>query len=159
MGTDPSRGRQRRLRSLRDLAAAGGAGLLVLLLSVRLNLPAHVRGLSRAHPLFHADLILAALAAVTVALAVLSLLRSREEHRQASARGEAESALVESERRYRDLVDLSPDEILVHAEGRFVFANDAAASLLGAASPTDLLGKPYTEIVHPEYRRLVEQRI
>jgi PAS domain-containing protein len=115
------------------VAAAALAGAIVLVLCVVLNLPSHVRGLSREHPLFHADLVLAILAAITVGLAVLSLLRSRETQRQTSARGEAESALIESERRYRDLVDLSPDAILVHADGRFVFANEAAARYTGTA--------------------------
>src|SRR3954452_7313090 len=159
MGTDPSDAREHRARTLRDLTGALVAGAIVLILCVVLNLPEHVRGLSREHPLFHADLVLAVLAAVTVGLAVLSLLRSRETLRQASARGEAESALVESERRYRDFVDLSPDAILVHADGRFVFANAAAARLLGAGTPSDLIGKPFLEIVHPDYRRVVEQRV
>src|SRR4051812_2069467 len=159
MGTDPSGAREPRLRAVRDVAAAALAGAIVLILCIVLNLPAHVRGLSREHPLFHADVVLAVLAAITVGLAVLSLLRSRETQRQASARGEAESALIESERRYRDLVDLSPDAILVHADGRFVFANEAAARLLRAGAPSDLIGKPYLEIVHPDYRRVVEQRV
>src|SRR3954469_24043945 len=159
MGTDPSGAREHRVRVARDLAAAALAGAIVLILCIVLNLPAHVRGLSREHPLFHADLVLALLAAITVGLAVLSLLRSRETQRQASARGEAESALVESERRYRDFVDLSPDAILVHADGRFVFANASAARLLGADAPSDLIGKPYLEVVHPDYRRVVEQRV
>jgi PAS domain S-box-containing protein len=159
MGTDPSEAREPRLRAIRDVAAAALAGAIVLVLCVVLNLPAHVRGLSREHPVFHADLVLAILAAITVGLAVLSLLRSRETQRQTSARGEAESALIESERRYRDLVDLSPDAILVHADGRFVFANEAAARLLGAGAPSDLMGKPFLEIVHPDDRRVVEQRV
>ncbi|MFL5736498.1 MAG: PAS domain-containing protein [Actinomycetota bacterium] len=159
MRTDPSEEGGRRRRGLRDLAAALVAGLTVLVLCIVLNIPAHVRELSRAHPLFHADLVLAILAAVTVALAVVSLLRSQETQRQTSARGQAESALIESERRYRDLVDLSPDAILVHADGRFVFANRAAARLLGAEDPSGLTGKPVLEVVHPDYRRVVQQRI
>jgi PAS domain S-box-containing protein len=158
MGTDPSE-RERRRRALRDLGAVLIVGLIVLILCVALDLPAHVRAVSHEHPLFHADLVLAVLAAITVALAVLSLLRSQETQRQTSARGEAESALIESERRYRDLVDLSPDAIFVHADGRFVFANRSAARLLGAEDPSDITGKPVLEVVHPDYRRVVEQRI
>ncbi|MDP9242196.1 MAG: PAS domain S-box protein, partial [Actinomycetota bacterium] len=159
MGADPSRGRQHLLRTLRDVAVAGATCVVVLFLGIHVKLPDLVRAFSRAHPVFRADLILSALAAITVALALLSLLRSRETGRQVSARSEAELALVESERRYRDLVNLSPDAILVHGDGRFLFANDAAARLLGASSPDELLGKPVLEIVHPDYRRVVEQRI
>jgi len=72
---------------------------------------------------------------------------------------EAERALRESEERYRSLVDLSPDGIVVHSEGRVVFANKAAARLLGAASPEELVGLPVLAIVHPDYREAVKARI
>jgi PAS domain S-box-containing protein len=71
----------------------------------------------------------------------------------------AEQALRESEDRYRSLVDLSPDAIFVHSDGRFVFANHAAARLLGADAPGDLLGMDVLRIVHPDYRDVVQQRI
>jgi len=70
----------------------------------------------------------------------------------------AEEALRESEVRYRRLVDLAPDSILVHRDGRFVFANPAAARLLGAASATDLVGTPILDIVHPRFHELVVER-
>ncbi len=40
-----------------------------------------------------------------------------------------EAALRESEHRYRMLLDLAPDAIVVHREGRFLYANAAALSL------------------------------
>ena len=49
-----------------------------------------------------------------------------------TSRHRTEEQLVESEERYRELIDHSPDAILVHADGRFVFANPAAAELLAA---------------------------
>ena len=38
----------------------------------------------------------------------------------------------QAEDSYRELVDLSPDAILIHCDGRIVFANSAASRLLGA---------------------------
>jgi PAS domain S-box-containing protein len=70
----------------------------------------------------------------------------------------AEVALRESEIRYRRLVDMSPDAILVHREGRFVFANNAAARLLGAQDPRELVGVPILDIVHPDFHDLVARR-
>ena len=52
-----------------------------------------------------------------------------------TSRHETEEQLEESEERYRYMIDHSPDAILVHADGRFVFANQEAAELLGAESP------------------------
>jgi len=71
--------------------------------------------------------------------------------------------LLEAEReataKYRALVELSPDAILVHAEGKLVFVNAAAVRLLGAHTPDELLGREALEIVHPDYRDLVAERI
>ncbi|MBI4916688.1 MAG: PAS domain S-box protein [Acidobacteria bacterium] len=75
-----------------------------------------------------------------------------------TARKETEVALAESEQRYRALVELSPDAIAVHSEGRIVFANQRGADMLGYDSADDLVGKAMLELVHPDYRALVARR-
>jgi PAS domain S-box-containing protein len=67
--------------------------------------------------------------------------------------------LAESDAKYRNLVLLSPDAVLIHQNGKIVFANPMAASLIGAAEPDDLVGRPVLEIVHPTTRRNVERNI
>ncbi len=74
-------------------------------------------------------------------------------------RKQAEQELRESEERYRQLVELTPDAIFVHAEKRFVLANPASVLLFGAAQPQDLIGQPILERIHPEYRGIVLERI
>lgn len=71
----------------------------------------------------------------------------------------AEKALRESEERYRLLVELSPHAIIVHREGRIVFASRAAAKLFGVEDSKDLLGKSLINFVHPEYKEFVRERI
>ncbi len=71
----------------------------------------------------------------------------------------SEAALRESEERYRNLVELSPDAIAIHSEGKFVFLNTAGARLLGAATSEQIIGKKVIDIVHPDSRELVEERI
>ncbi len=68
-------------------------------------------------------------------------------------------ALLELERRYRSLVELCPDAILVHSEGRYIYANPAAARLFGSNSPVDLVGRDVIELVAPAFRDLCRQRI
>lgn len=59
----------------------------------------------------------------------------------------AAHSLKESEERYRQLVELLPDAILVAQEQRIIFANPAALRLFSAATPQDLLGKPLAALV------------
>jgi PAS domain S-box-containing protein len=69
------------------------------------------------------------------------------------------SKLQESEERYRLLVDLSPDGILVQYGGYIIQANSGAAKLLGASDPEELVGKALRDLVHPDYWEIVESRV
>ncbi|MBI2349646.1 MAG: PAS domain S-box protein, partial [Deltaproteobacteria bacterium] len=81
------------------------------------------------------------------------------EGRNITARKQAEQELRDSEERYRELVELSPDAIFLNHEGRFFFVNSAALELFGATSPDQLIGKPIMDVIHPDYRELVAERI
>jgi PAS domain S-box-containing protein len=61
-----------------------------------------------------------------------------------------ERTLHEVEDRYQALVNTSPDAIVVHSDGRYIFANPAAVRLFGAASAEDLIGQEVTRLVHPD---------
>ncbi len=65
----------------------------------------------------------------------------------------AEGALRESEERYRRLVELSPDGIILHSGGRLVFANPAAMRLLGAESEEEILQRRTVDFVRRDFRR------
>ncbi len=71
----------------------------------------------------------------------------------------AEFALRESEERYRQLVELSPEAILVVVGGKTVFANRAAALLLGATKVEEVIGLDLLDRVHPGSRALVIEHI
>jgi PAS domain S-box-containing protein len=68
-------------------------------------------------------------------------------------RKRAERALAESEARYRELVETSPDPMAIVHEGKLVFVNAAGARLLGAESAASLLGAELESLVPPERRR------
>ena len=64
---------------------------------------------------------------------------------------QAEQTLKESEERYRLLVELSPEAIIVQSDERIVYANYAAANLFGASSAEALLGLAVADFVHPDH--------
>ena len=64
----------------------------------------------------------------------------------------------QSEERYRQLVELSPDAIFVHVEGSIVFANLAATNLFGAITPDELIGRSVFDLVHPDCREVARER-
>ena len=70
-------------------------------------------------------------------------------------RKRAEQAVRDAEARYRTLVDLSPDAVLLQSDGRIEYANRAAASMLGVAGPAGLAGRETVNMVHPEDRAVV----
>ena len=74
-------------------------------------------------------------------------------------RTRTEERLSESEESYRKLVEQSPDAVLVHRQGKILFANKACVSLLGASSAVELLGKQMFDFVHPDDRAAVRERI
>jgi PAS domain S-box-containing protein len=74
-------------------------------------------------------------------------------------RRRAAANLKESEERYRRLVELSPDAIVILRDGRFTYLNPAAQRLWGAASPRDLIGKSILTVVHPEFHDHVTEQV
>jgi PAS domain S-box-containing protein len=68
-------------------------------------------------------------------------------------------SLRQSEERYRQLVELSPDAIMVARADIIVFLNEAGRKLLGATTPEQLLGMSLKDIVHPECWSKVAERI
>ena len=79
--------------------------------------------------------------------------------RDVTERNAAEAALREGEERYRRLVELSPDGIGVYVDGRIVFINAAGAKIFGATSADQLIGKQIMDLVHPDYRAAVTERM
>lgn len=78
---------------------------------------------------------------------------------EVAERRRVEKMLRESEERFRRLVELAPDLILVHIEGIIAFMNPYGATLLGYASPADVVGTHVLELIHPDDREAAAVRI
>jgi len=65
----------------------------------------------------------------------------------------------ESELRYRALIEAIPDAIVVHSEGKIVFANPAAAEMFRAPNIDAMSGQAVMDFVDPSERAAVARRI
>jgi diguanylate cyclase (GGDEF)-like protein/PAS domain S-box-containing protein len=61
-------------------------------------------------------------------------------------------ALHETDARYRQLLALTPETVLVHAQGKIIFTNPAAAKLLGVENEHALVGRAVGDFATPESR-------
>lgn len=80
--------------------------------------------------------------------------RALELEREVQARREVEAALVESEERYRLVVENALDVIGIVQEDRFRFINRRATELLGY-SKKEFMTRPFWEFVYPEDKAMV----
>ncbi len=71
---------------------------------------------------------------------------------------QSREALQEAEERYGVLRQLF-DSTVIHVDRKIVFANPAAARLLGASHPEELIGRNILDFAHPDYRAAVQHRM
>ncbi|MFA4848158.1 MAG: PAS domain S-box protein [Methanoregula sp.] len=74
-------------------------------------------------------------------------------------RTRAERALSESEERYRKLVEISPDAVILHRDGKIIYVNPAAQTLVGALRHEEMVGKLILDFVDPRFREVVSENI
>jgi PAS domain S-box-containing protein len=70
-----------------------------------------------------------------------------------------EVAAVESEERYRTLVENSPSAIVLHSEGKIVYVNPAGVKLFAAQSEKDILGKSILDFIASNSQKVVFERL
>ena len=69
----------------------------------------------------------------------------------------SEKALKESEERFRSIIEFSPNMIMVHVDGRYVYLNPTAVAKFGAQDPQELIGRPVSETIHADFRGAVQR--
>jgi PAS domain S-box-containing protein len=68
------------------------------------------------------------------------------------------TAMEASESRYRAMVDWSPEAILVHRQGKILYANQAAVELLGARFAHDIVNTSVTDWVRADFHDAASAR-
>lgn len=69
---------------------------------------------------------------------------------------EAEKRIRESEKRFRDFFELSPEASFIYANGKILHVNNAAVKLLGFDSKEQLINLNIVDFIHEDYRRTAE---
>ncbi|MBL9136531.1 MAG: response regulator [Verrucomicrobiales bacterium] len=85
--------------------------------------------------------------------------RTAELERDIEERKLTEARLRESERRYGDLVRLSPDAIFINQGDRITFINNAGLQLLRASAPEQVIGRAVFEFFDPACHELIRHRV
>jgi PAS domain S-box-containing protein len=88
--------------------------------------------------------IVVALLVQTILIAALLLQRRRKQ---------------ESEERYRALLDNAPDGVFVQTQERVAYVNREILRILRAERPEQLIGQPILNLVAPEWRKIVKERM
>jgi PAS domain S-box-containing protein len=76
-----------------------------------------------------------------------------------SERAQAQLALQESELKYREFVENSPEAICIYTDGIVVYVNKECVRLMRAKSKKQLVGLPVIEYIHPDNRATVFERM
>ncbi|WP_461479661.1 EAL domain-containing protein [Paenibacillus sp. PvR148] len=74
-------------------------------------------------------------------------------------RKQIEEELKKSEERYRHLVEIAPDAIVVHNNGEILYVNQAAVKLLRGSRAKDILGKSVYDFIQPNGYDITRKRI
>ncbi|MCX8131723.1 MAG: PAS domain S-box protein [Clostridia bacterium] len=77
--------------------------------------------------------------------------------RDITAQKQLEKTLVESEERYRLLMDFLPYGVFVHQKGEIIFVNSSCIKMFGANNIYDILGKDFSDFLHQEDSGIVDE--
>ncbi|MEE9913456.1 MAG: PAS domain S-box protein [Deltaproteobacteria bacterium] len=71
--------------------------------------------------------------------------------------GRLQAALQESEETFRVLAESTPTAVLLYQDNRWIYSNPAAEMITGYGA-AEFLGMNFWDIVHPDYRTLIQER-
>ena len=84
---------------------------------------------------------------------VFGILRNITENKKAHEK------LIESELKFRELMDNSPEGIIIYMNNKIVYVNNETVNAMRAKSKNELIGKSLFEFIHPDNINLIIQRM
>ncbi len=80
-------------------------------------------------------------------------------HQRDIQRNQVMRALRESEERYRKVIELSPNAIILHQDGKIIYVNRRTIELSGYEKREELIGREIFEFIHPNFILKVRERL
>lgn len=83
----------------------------------------------------------------------------RRLHQEMAERNLAEQAARENEERYRQVVEMSPDAIMIERDEKIIFVNQGTLALLGAPNAEQVKAMPFLQLVPVGWRERMQEKM
>src|SRR5215469_9262386 len=74
-------------------------------------------------------------------------------------KGSSKKELLENVIFYKHLLELTPEAIVIHSQGKIVYINPKGVKMVGAKSAKELIGRSVMNFIHPDSVPLIKKRI
>ncbi|MBL8016479.1 MAG: PAS domain S-box protein, partial [Ignavibacteria bacterium] len=144
---------------LKDIIIIFSIIIVILIAASMLDFFVWMRNIAADQNGFRIVELLFVLALFGLAYAVFTRRRAKEFKQQMADISKDMEELQDNVNRLRSTVDLSPDTITIHRDGKLLFINKAGLTLFGAETEDQLLGLTMNDLIHYSYREKIAQRI
>jgi PAS domain S-box-containing protein len=144
---------------LKDIIIIFSVIIVILISASMLDFFVWMRNIAADQEGFRIVELLFVLALFGFAYAVFTRRRAKEFKQQVADISKDMEELQDNVNRLRSTVDLSPDTITIHRDGKLLFVNKAGLSLFGAETEDQILGMTMNDLVHYSHREKVAQRV
>ncbi|MBE2217283.1 MAG: PAS domain S-box protein [Ignavibacteria bacterium] len=144
---------------LKDIIIIFSVIIVILIAASMLDFFVWMRNIAADPDGFRIVELLFVLALFGFAYAVFMRRRAKEFKQQMADISKDMEELQDNVNRLRSTVDLSPDTITIHRDGKLLFINKAGLTLFGAETEDQLLGLTMNDLIHYSYREKIAQRI
>lgn len=151
--------KSRESTDLKDIIIIFSIIILILVAGSMLDFFVWMRNVAADTEGFRIVELLFVLALFGFAFAIFSRRRAKESKIQITDLTKDIEELQDNVNRLRSTVNLSPDTITIHRDGKLLFVNQAGLVLFGAQSEEQLIGLTINELIHYSYRDKINKRV
>ncbi|HMQ79061.1 MAG TPA: PAS domain S-box protein [Ignavibacteria bacterium] len=156
---DETKNKNRESSDLKDIIIIFSIIIIILIAASMLDFFVFMRNIAADTEGFRIVELLFVLMLFGFAFAIFSRRRAKESSEQIAGLTKNIEELQDNVNRLRSTVDLSPDTITIHRDGKLLFVNQAGLALFGAKTEDELIGSSVNELIHYSYREKIAKRV